>query len=89
MEIATDSTRRADAPLTLSDLQFPLPPELIAQEPAARRDQARLLVLDRHTDGRTHTQVSALPDYLESGDLLVAKDGNSWLMPTLANNKAG
>ena len=25
----------------------------------------------------------------ESGDLLVAKDSNSWLMPTLANNKAG
>ena len=39
--------------MNLSDYDFHLPDELIAQEPQARRDQSRLLVLDR-SDGKIH-----------------------------------
>src|ERR1700687_349580 len=74
MEILAASTVSAPEALTLSDYQFPLPPELIAQIPAAERDQGRLLVLDRHNGGLTHTTVRALPDQLRPGDLLVVND---------------
>ncbi len=74
MESVAASTRCTDASLTLADFQFDLPSELIAQVPAERRDQARLLVLDRATGALTHTQVHALPDHLQPGDLLVVND---------------
>ncbi|MCC5953085.1 MAG: tRNA preQ1(34) S-adenosylmethionine ribosyltransferase-isomerase QueA [Acidimicrobiia bacterium] len=53
------------------DVDYHLPPEAIAQQPAARRDQARLLV-DRHRpeDPRHHV-VADLPELLSPGDLLV------------------
>ena len=60
--------------MTLSDFHFDLPSELIAQVPAERRDQARLLVLDRLSGARTHAQVDALPNHLRPGDLLVVND---------------
>jgi len=60
--------------VTLSDFHFDLPPELIAQVPAERRDQARLLVLDRRSGDLTHTHVHALPGHLRTGDLLVVND---------------
>lgn len=65
---------RTPAPRTLADFQFALPAELIAQLPVARRDAARLMVLDRARGSVAHSHVSALPDYLQSGDLLVAND---------------
>lgn len=58
----------------LSDFQFDLPPELIAQVPAERRDHARLMVLDRVREKIEHTRVYALPDHLRPGDLLVVND---------------
>ena len=74
MESAAASTRCADASATLSDCQFDLPPELIAQVPAERRDNARLLVLDRRSDALTHTYVHTLVEHLHAGDLLVVND---------------
>ena len=74
MEIVAASTPRAAAPLNLSDFEFPLPPELIAQVPAERRDAARLLGLDRRSGTLTHTHVGHLPDLLKPGDLLIAND---------------
>ena len=57
---------------TLSDFDFVLPPELIAQHPAAERSASRLL------DGRDAVAVDRrfrdLPDLLRSGDLLVFND---------------
>ena len=44
---------RAQAPVRLEDLDYDLPPELIAQHPAARREDARLLVVER-ASGRLH-----------------------------------
>ena len=74
MEIVAASTQCTDAALALSDFQFPLPAELIAQTPAERRDDARLMVLERRSGGRTHTYVRNLPDFLTPGDLLVVND---------------
>ena len=57
-----------------SDFDYELPLELIAQEPPARRDGARMMVLDRAARTIEHKQFSDLPGYLRSGDLLVAND---------------
>ncbi len=57
-----------------SDFDYPLPPELIAQEPAAQRDASRLLVLARPGGSVTHRRFRELPDYLRTGDLLVLND---------------
>jgi len=59
----------------VEELHYELPPERIAQEPAAQRDQARMLVLDRRGAGVLgHTRVVALPEYLRAGDCLVVND---------------
>ncbi len=60
--------------LCLSDFDYDLPKELIAQEPSRERDQSRLLVLQRRTPGSAHHVFSDLPDLLAPGDLLVAND---------------
>jgi S-adenosylmethionine:tRNA ribosyltransferase-isomerase len=57
--------------MDVRDFDFDLPPELIAQEPAAVRGGGRLLHLDRESGSITHTRVSALPELLRAGDLLV------------------
>jgi S-adenosylmethionine:tRNA ribosyltransferase-isomerase len=56
------------------EFDFDLPPELIAQEPAAQRGAARLLHLDRRTGGLTHGTVETLPQLLHAGDLLVVNN---------------
>ena len=64
-------------PLTLSDFDFALPPELIAQRPAASRSASRLLHLRRNADGRPRLDdrvFSDLPGLLRAGDLLVFND---------------
>lgn len=54
-----------------ADYDFDLPPELIAQTPAQRRDESRLLVLDRAAGTITHRKFTDLPGYLSAGDALV------------------
>lgn len=53
---------------------YDLPDRLIAQHPAARRDDSRLLVLDRTAGTLTHRHFRDLPQYLRAGDLLVLND---------------
>lgn len=57
-----------------SDYDFPLPPELIAQAPAERRDASRLLVVDRATGALAHRVFSDLVDYVPAGDALVVNE---------------
>src|SRR2546423_15162069 len=52
-----------------SALDYDLPPELIAQRPAARRDASRLLVYDRSSGAVRHRRFAELPE--EVGDALV------------------
>jgi len=60
--------------MRLADLDYALPPELVAQAPPAERTDARLLVLDRQTGARSHAGVADLPDLLRPDDLLVLND---------------
>ena len=60
--------------MRLADLDYDLPPDLIAQAPAPERDAARLLVLDRATGSRSHRVFRELPGLLRAGDLLVLND---------------
>ena len=57
-----------------ADFDFELPPELIAQVPAARRDASRLLVLNRATGQISHEQFRDLVAHFHSGDVLVLND---------------
>jgi S-adenosylmethionine:tRNA ribosyltransferase-isomerase len=56
-----------------AQLEYELPPELIAQRPAKRRDESRLLVFDRGTGDVRHRRFSELPDEL-GGELVVVND---------------
>jgi len=55
-------------------LDYPLPEHLIAQEPAARRDASRLLVVRRAEQALEHRTFRDLPELLAPGDLLVLND---------------
>jgi len=58
----------------LSDYHYELPAELIAQRPVDRRDQAKLLVMDRKTGELSHHRFDMLDDFLNAGDVLVVNN---------------
>lgn len=60
--------------MLLSDFDFELPTELIAQEPLAERTASRLLVLHRQAGRIEHARFADLPDRLAPGDLLVRNE---------------
>ena len=45
---------------SLADYDYELPPELIAQQPAERRDHSRLLMIDRATGAVAHQRFEDL-----------------------------
>lgn len=57
--------------MKLSDFDFDLPKELIAQYPLAKRDESRLLVLDRKDKTVTHKKFYQIAEYLKPDDLLI------------------
>lgn len=57
--------------MKLSEFNFDLPPELIAQTPLEKRDQSRLLILGRRDGLIEHKQFFNIIDYLKKGDVLV------------------
>jgi S-adenosylmethionine:tRNA ribosyltransferase-isomerase len=58
----------------ISEFDFELPPELIAQEPPPERGTSRLLVLERSTGTLGDHHFADLPSLLRAGDLLVVND---------------
>jgi S-adenosylmethionine:tRNA ribosyltransferase-isomerase len=58
----------------LSDFDYDLPVERIAQRPVEPRDAARLLVHDVQGNATRHAAIRDLPDLLAPGDLLVVND---------------
>ena len=58
----------------ISDLQYDLPAELIAQQPPAARDASRLLVLDRATGRIEHRRFGELPELLRPEDCLAVNN---------------
>src|SRR5262245_55346553 len=61
-------------PLSASLFDYALPPELIAQAPAARREDSRLLVIHRASRNLEHRRFTDLPAYLNRGDILFRND---------------
>ena len=57
-----------------SALEYELPPELIAQRPAERRDESRLLVYERATGGVRHRRFSELAAELAPDELVVVNE---------------
>ncbi len=57
--------------MKVSEFNYDLPEELIAQHPYDKRDEARLLVMDRTTQKIKHTVFKQVIDYLNPGDCLV------------------
>ena len=62
-----------------SDFYYDLPPELIAQTPLEKRDESRLLCLDKATGKWSHHHFYELPDFLRAGDCLILN--NSRVLP--------
>jgi len=60
--------------MKLSDFDYTLPKELIAQYPARERGDDRLLVVDRGKEAFEERQFSDIVDYFKPGDLLVLND---------------
>ena len=57
--------------MNVSDFYYDLPEELIAQTPIEKRDESRLMVLDRAKQTIEHKTFKDIIDYLEPGDCLV------------------
>ena len=57
--------------MKVSDFNYELPEELIAQHPYDKRDEARLMVLNRKNETIEHKVFKDVIDYLEKGDCLV------------------
>ena len=57
--------------MKVSDFNYDLPEELIAQTPLEKRDESRLMVLDRKNKTIEHKKFKNIIDYLEPGDCLV------------------
>ena len=56
------------------DFDFYLPNELIAQTPLEKRDNSKLLILDKQTGNIEHKHFNNIIDYLNKGDVLVLND---------------
>ena len=60
--------------MRLEDLDYELPDALIAQHPAARREDARLLVVERGSGRLADRAIGDLPAWLRAGDALVLNE---------------
>jgi len=60
--------------LQVTDFNYDLPKELIAQHPMEKRDECRLMVLDKETGAIEHKKFKDILDYFKKGDCLVLND---------------
>jgi S-adenosylmethionine:tRNA ribosyltransferase-isomerase len=70
--ITIDNAQTIDTNLRISDFDYELPAELIAQTPVEPRDSSRLLVVHRAQKVFEHRHFRAIGEYLRPGDLLIA-----------------
>ncbi|HEV7216289.1 MAG TPA: tRNA preQ1(34) S-adenosylmethionine ribosyltransferase-isomerase QueA [Chloroflexota bacterium] len=73
--------------MQVSDFDYDLPPDCIAQEPLPERDASRLLLLDRLTGAVAHHMFRELPDLLRRDDVLVVND--SKVLPARLHGRKG
>ncbi len=69
----------AEPGMRLEDFNYRLPSELVAQQPAPRRDDARMLVVDRAAGRFEDAEFRQLPKFLEEGNLVALN--NSRVLP--------
>jgi S-adenosylmethionine:tRNA ribosyltransferase-isomerase len=60
--------------MRLSEFDYDLPDELIAQQPLEQRDASRMLVLDRATEKYEDSRFELLPNYVRPGDVVVVNN---------------
>lgn len=60
--------------MRLSDFDYELPEELIAQYPIKKRDHSKLMIIDRKDGSIKHKHFYNLPDYLNADDLLIVNE---------------
>lgn len=75
--------------MKISDYDYHLPDELIADRPPEQRGTTRLLVLDKQTGEVTHRHYSDLAEYLEPGDVLVLNNTKVIKARLIAKNSDG
>lgn len=73
--------------MNLADFDYHLPKEFIAQRPLEKRDQSKLMVLDRKTGSWTHHQFFELPEILKPNSVLVFNE--SRVIPARLKFKLG
>ena len=74
--------------MKLTDFDYDLPPDRIAQSPLQQRDASRLLVVNRDTCDFHHTEFSQIGEYLPDDALLVLND-TKVIPARLIGNKSG
>jgi S-adenosylmethionine:tRNA ribosyltransferase-isomerase len=62
---------RPRAEMQLSEFDYDLPDELIAQQPLERRDASRMLVVNRHARTWTEYSFASFPELVHTGDVVV------------------
>jgi len=76
-------------PMHISELDFDLPPELIASEPLEERDRSRLLRVDRSASDYSDSYFSDLPDLLKPSDVLVVNNTKVFPARLLGRSETG
>src|SRR6185437_15572797 len=71
--------------MRLSEFDYELPSELIAQQPLAERDASRMLVLDRATQTWTDSYFKRFTYHLRENDVVVVN--NSRVIPARLNGR--
>jgi S-adenosylmethionine:tRNA ribosyltransferase-isomerase len=74
-----------DRKMRIEEFDYELPERLIAQKPLPKRDQSRMMVLDRQTGKITHARFVDFPTFLHTGDVVVLN--NSRVIPARAWGK--
>lgn len=60
--------------MKVTEFDYELPPELIAQHPLPRRDDSRMMIVDRKTGDILHSEFRSIAGFFDRGDVLVLND---------------
>ncbi|MFA5198843.1 MAG: S-adenosylmethionine:tRNA ribosyltransferase-isomerase, partial [Candidatus Omnitrophota bacterium] len=75
--------------MKLTDFDYPLPKELIAQYPLEEREEAKLMVLDRKEGSISHKIFRQIDGFFRKGDLLVLNDTRVLHCRLMGHKKTG
>lgn len=75
--------------MLISEFDYQLPPELIAQEPPDKRESSRMLAVDREKNRFTDHTFSEFPGFIREGDLLVVNNTKVFPARLLGTTETG